>query len=1107
MRNREILFIIKLRNEARRQLRGFNQDLQKLTRNAQNASKGIDQVSRSAKTAGRSAAQARGVFQNVGGTLRKLRQFAILASAALAAIGVGVGIGSLVQDFAAFDRGLIGVSKTTNIVGEELAGLGDRIQEISRVVPESQERLLAIAQAAGQLGITGSGNITKFTEVIGKLGLATNLAGEEAASALARILLVSGEPIENVDRLGSAIVDLGNNFAATEREIARAALRVARGTAQFNVSAADVAGIGTALVAVGVRAEEGGTVIGRAFQKISDAIRGSGEELQVLQDVTGLTAEALRQGFQEDPTAIFKALIEGLKQVNERGGSVAGALEAMGLEGVRVIGTLGTLAVRAEVLGRALRTSNEEFQRNTALNIEAGRAAEAFTAQLGLTRNAISEAAVVLGEELAPLLLGVARNVRDFIIEAKETGALKEFFQDVIGAVEFLASAFGILLRVAQGFIALKLAGVLARIATTAIRVGGAMLGLGLATGKAAVAFRTLLRAAAIGLIIEAIVRVIAFVEEMNTEVADGVKKFELFGAAVTGIFVAIGSAIGDVLGGFGKFLTAVRQAGSGEFKAALQSIRDGFEQIGDIDVDFRGAIEDQLRKLAIEARRDAEPVGVAISEAVEDGLEKSAPELVETGKKAAKLVSDGFLDGIVGLQGGREAFTRELTAIVTKFRPSISAAQEQARALDVLNLALVAGENRLRRFGLTQQDVKDLIVEVNQAQRQQLSLFDEELLKIDQRIALIGLSNAQKQVEQQLNAILNKARTDEITLTEKQIEQIKERLQLEQQQTAEAARIEERKKATESLNKSIDSTIARLRTEQRLLGTTGDELERERILIDLRNQAAEAGIPIDQQRLALLKQQITNLQQAKRELRENPFAGVQAGFREFIDEARDLNTQFKDFTTETLNGLKDEFNEFVRTGKLNFADLTASILANLQEIATNQLFAAVLGGGSGGGGLLGGLFGGGGGGGGGGLFGGILGSLFNKGGVVGKDGTPAVLAASAFKNAKKFQSGGPVSRRGRDRVPILASPGEIVLNEDQAGVLRNALAGRSVGTLAQNANRGGGGFGSDSAGNVEASVTVVVQGVADVEGFRRSTTQIAAETARATNRALQRNG
>jgi len=1115
VKNREILFIIKLRNEARRQFRGLNTDMKALARSAQNASKGIDQVSRSAATASRVAKTSGASFQNLGSRLQRVRQFALFAATALATIGVGVGIGKLLQDFAAFDKGLIGVSKTTNITGEELKALGVEIQQISRVVPESAERLLSIAQAAGQLGVNGAANIVKFTKTVGKLGLASNLAGEEAATALARILTVSGEPIENVDRLAAAIVDLGNNFAANERQIAGAALRVARATAQFGVGAADVAGIGTALVAVGVQAEEGGTVIQRAFQGISDAIRKGGEELQVLQDITGQTGEALKTGFDTDPTAVFQALIEGLGRINKEGGSVAGALEALGLEGVRVIGTLGTLAVRSEVLGKALQASNAAFKENTALDIEAARAAEAFSAQMLITTNAIAEAGVVLGEELAPFLLEVAKNFREFILEAKKSGDLAGFFGGIVTAIKLVAENFGTLLIVAGAFIALKIGSFLLGVGGGAIKAAGGMGSLSLATLRASAAFKGLLKVFAFGFIILAITEAVELFGKFNEEVADGVDTFSLFGAAVVGIFSAIGDSISNVLGGLGKFIDAIAEAATGNFAAAVEAVKAGLEQLGDTDIDIGGAIREQFKLLAIEARERGKEAGDALDEGLTNAIIRNAPAARDAGNKVAKAVVEGFLDGLAGFKGGREAFDRELSALVEAFRPGIAAARAQARQLDVLNLALLAGESRLKKFGLTQAEVKKLIDEVTASQKVALTVFQQELLNIEQRTALLGKSNEQKIVERGLQRATNAATKAGIPLKKEEIAILREKLELEAIAVKDDKALQKRVEAQKSLNISIGETIARLKGQTELIGLTGNALERETILIGFRNQATKDGIDLDEEQIARLKEQIELTQKARKEFSQNPFLGVKAGFKEFIDEARDLNTQFKDFTKDSIDSLKDNFNEFIATGKFNFQDFQATILNGLQEIATNKIFAelgAGLFGDDGGAGLFGGLFSGGSGdgGGGGGLLsglGGILTSFFNKGGTVGKDGSPGIVPAAAFANAKRMQSGGPVSGRGKDTVPIFASPGEIVLNEDQARVLRAAVAGRGVGALIQPGDRGNNTMINDSMGGMNVSVTVVVQGVQDVASFQKSSTQVAASIARATNRALQRNG
>ncbi len=197
----------------------------------------------------------------------------------------------LLRSYSEMEDGLVAVAKTADLSAVEVRRLGDEINAIGQRLPVARKELLDVAAAAGQLGVKGVGNLSLFTETVGKLGLASNLSGDEAATSLARILTVTGEGIGQVDRFASAIVSLGNNFAASEREIAHHATRLATGTALYGVAAHEAAALGATLAALGLEAELGGTAVARAFASIDIALREGGEGARVLAQVTGRSVQ------------------------------------------------------------------------------------------------------------------------------------------------------------------------------------------------------------------------------------------------------------------------------------------------------------------------------------------------------------------------------------------------------------------------------------------------------------------------------------------------------------------------------------------------------------------------------------------------------------------------------------------------------------------------------------------------------------------------------------------------------------------------------------------------------------------------------------------------
>lgn len=318
--------------------------------------------------------------------------------------------------FQQFEQGLIDVTKTANLTSKETEELAANIKELTREIPAGTEELLGIATAAGQLGVTGVKNITIFTDTVAKLGRVSDLQGEEAATTLTRILNVTRENIDTIDTFGSVIVSLGNNFAATESEIARVTNEVARATANFGVSSAEAAALSATLRAVGVRAEEAGGVLSKAFIKIDDAIRAGGKSLAQLEKITGLTGAQIKKQFSEDAIGLFRNFSAGLGRIAEEGGSVTTELAALDIKGIRVSKLLPVLAKNTSEFDRALKLARNEVSGfSTALEDEYKKGLESSISQTTLFENAVERARIRLGEKFAGALDLVLPSLTNFV--------------------------------------------------------------------------------------------------------------------------------------------------------------------------------------------------------------------------------------------------------------------------------------------------------------------------------------------------------------------------------------------------------------------------------------------------------------------------------------------------------------------------------------------------------------------------------------------------------------------------------------------------------------------------------------------------------------------
>lgn len=332
------------------------------------------------------------------------------ASAALASAGLVKGFQEMkdaivecAEESIKWESAFAGVRKTVEGSAEEMEKLEGQLLDLSTEIPLKAEELAGIGEIAGQLGIHIE-NIAEFTKVAAEMATATNLSAEEAATAMSRIANITKTPIEDIGRMGAAVVDLGNNFATTESEITNLTIRLAAAGTQAGMSLPDIMGFAAALASVGMETQAGGSAISKMIKTVQIAVETNSGALASYAEVAGMTAEAFAELWSEDAAAGMQRLIEGIANVDENSASIIKTLDDLGVTELRTSDAMARLASNHELLADAVKTANDAWDENRALVDEANTRYSTTESRLIMAQNAVDGVKRALGEQLNPAI-------------------------------------------------------------------------------------------------------------------------------------------------------------------------------------------------------------------------------------------------------------------------------------------------------------------------------------------------------------------------------------------------------------------------------------------------------------------------------------------------------------------------------------------------------------------------------------------------------------------------------------------------------------------------------------------------------------------------------
>lgn len=538
---------------------------------------------RNQKTAIQSFGEGLGKFGE--GTEKVGQNLKVVSTAAAGALA-GAGTAAV-----QFESAFAGVKKTSDEVFDtngkcvySYQQLEDGIRSMAKEIPASTTEISEVAEAAGQLGIKTQ-DVLGFTRVMIDMGNSTNLSAEDAATSIAKFANITGlaadtsmSADEKYKKMGSTIVDLGNNYATTEADIMNMATNLASAGTQVGMSESDILALATALSSVGMEAQAGGTAFSKALIEMQLAVETNSDSLKDWADVAGMSTSEFSKRFKEDATGALEAFIQGLSKCGGESDSAIKVLNDMGITETRMRDALLRSANASDVFTSAISTGKNAWEENTALTNEASKRYETTASKLAIMKNNLYDAGITLGNIFLPMIAEGTQKITGLIqkINNLDSGQ-QRMILGIVGIVAVLSPLLIGIGKVSIGISSIiglgsKISGLFAGTAVAAAEAGTAAEGAGVAmAGAGGVALGPIL------LVTAAIAGVVAGMVLLWN-------KSESFRDFITGIIDTVKSSITGFLDGINidEKLSGIQNAFSG-LGDKLLGLENLFKVIGAI--------------------------------------------------------------------------------------------------------------------------------------------------------------------------------------------------------------------------------------------------------------------------------------------------------------------------------------------------------------------------------------------------------------------------------------------------------------------------------------------------------------------------------------------
>lgn len=458
-----------------------------------------------------------------------------------------------------FENAMLGVAKQLDGARDKAGNLtpvyfsmARQVQQLGRELPLATNELADMVAAGLRMGVAND-EIIEFTRTAAMMADAFELPAGQLADDMGKIAGLFHIPIPRIGELADAINYLDDNALSKGSDIIDVLRRTGGMAKAVNMTAREAAALGSTFLTMGSSAEVAGTA-SNAVIRILGAASAQSKRVRNGLASLGLDAEEIQRKMAKDATGGILDVLDKLNALNDEQRLVA----ATRIFGAEYGDDIAKLATGAAEYRRQLALVNGE-QAKGSMSREFSARLKTTNAQWQITKNRLSEVAVVVGGALLPaindLMQSAAPAIEGFAEWSRENPGM---VRGIIGTTLALSGLRVVTTGVAYAWTAVKgpvlsVMGFIAR-----WRATGALAAMG-RFGPVAMRVVTVLRT--VGAAIAAIGGgPIAVAVAALTAGALVVRKYwQPIKAFLGGMFDGIREAMGPVLGELGAALAPLK--------------------------------------------------------------------------------------------------------------------------------------------------------------------------------------------------------------------------------------------------------------------------------------------------------------------------------------------------------------------------------------------------------------------------------------------------------------------------------------------------------------------------------------------------------------------